>query len=92
MEELKKHFFTERNNIDTFFKFIMQSDFLNIYAKIKKLSFKQVLDHFFNDYRLKATLNVLLRNIGLSANQASALAAIILFREYILDPGYYPLF
>ena len=48
------------------------------------------MDEFFDDYRLKGTLNVLLGNIGVHASVASGLSGVILYREFILDPGYYP--
>ncbi len=91
IEGLKYNFSGEKKNIDAFFNFIRQDNFSNIYKKTRKLTFKYILDEFFKNRALKATLNALLRNIGLSSNEASALAFIILFREYILDPGYYPI-
>ena len=90
VEEFKKSFSSESANIDRFFGFIRQKDFLNIYKKVKKLTFQQVLDEFFTGYRLKGTLGALLCNIGTAPDKASAFASIVLFRQYILDPGYYP--
>ncbi|MBU0503878.1 MAG: NAD(P)/FAD-dependent oxidoreductase [Candidatus Omnitrophota bacterium] len=90
IQEFNKNFPSEKKNIDAFFKFVKHDNFINIYKKTSKLTFKDVLDEFFKNQALKTTLNVLLRNIGLCANDASALATIIFLREYILDPGYYP--
>ncbi len=90
IKEFKKSFPNERKNIERFFKFVMQRNFLEIYKKIRKLTFKQILDAFFNDYKLKGALNVLLGNIGVHASIAPALSGVILYREFILDPGYYP--
>jgi len=90
IEEFKKSFPNERGNIVRFFKFIMQKDPLLIYTKVKKLTFQDLLDNFFADYRLKATLGILLGNIGSSPKFAPAFISIIMFRQYILDPGYYP--
>ena len=88
--EFKKSFPEEKSNIDKFFKFILHEDYTHVYSRIKKLSFQDVLDDFFTDYKLKATLTVLLGNIGIPANLASASSSIVLFREYILDSGHYP--
>ncbi|MFH1397957.1 MAG: NAD(P)/FAD-dependent oxidoreductase [Candidatus Omnitrophota bacterium] len=90
IREFKDNFPSENMNIDAFFKFIKQDNFINIYKRTSKVTFNDVLDEFFKNQVLKATFNVLLRNIGLCANDASALATIIFLREYILDPGYYP--
>jgi phytoene dehydrogenase-like protein len=90
IEEFKKSFPQEKNNIDKFFSFIRQKDFYDIYKKVKSVNFQSVLDEFFQDRRLKATLEILLCNFGLSAQQAAALTAVILYRDYILDGGYYP--
>jgi len=91
IEEFKKTFPKEDERIEKFFKFIMNSDFLSIYRKTKSLNFASLLDEFFDDYKLKSTLGILLNNLGLSPKKASALTSLILFKEFILDPGYYPI-
>ncbi|MFH1245787.1 MAG: NAD(P)/FAD-dependent oxidoreductase, partial [Candidatus Omnitrophota bacterium] len=90
IKEFQNSFKEERNNLEAFFNFIMQEDFYKIYTKAKRLSFQDILDNFFKDYKLKATLEILLCNFGLPANRMSALTGIILYRDYILDGGYYP--
>ncbi len=90
IEEFKKSFPKEKKNIDKFFKFVMQKNFFNIYKKAKKSTFQEILDEFFKDYRIKATLEVLLCNFGISAKKASALVGLTLYRDYTLDGGYYP--
>ena len=91
IEEFKKNFPKEKITIERFFKFIMEEDLLKIYKKIANLTFKKLLDGFFEDYKLKATLGILSANLGLPPSQISAVAAFILFKEFILDPGYYPI-
>ena len=90
IESFKNNFPKEKNNIENFFNFIQRRDFLNIYAKIKNMTYAQLLEAYFNDYKLKTVFSILLGNIGLPASQASALTAVTLYREFILDPGYYP--
>ena len=85
-----KSFPYEKSNIKNFFKFILDSDFVYIYSKAKKLSFKKLLNTFFRDQKLKATLEILLGNMGVSSNKASAISAILLFREFLSDSGWYP--
>lgn len=89
-EELISHFPKEKENINRFFDFITNKDFLYIYSKTKNLTFKQLLDNFFYDFKLKSILSILLGNLGLSPSQASALVSIVLYQEFILDGGYYP--
>lgn len=89
-EELLAHFPAEKENINNFFKFILTSDFLSLTAKTKKLTFTELLDSFFTDYKLKAILSTLLGNVGLPPSQASALVSAIIYKEFILDGGYYP--
>lgn len=90
VEEFKKSFPKENSNIDRFFKFVTQEDFRSLYKKTEKLTFKELIDSFFKDVKIKATFEVLLSNLGLPASQFSAASAILLYRDYILDGGYYP--
>lgn len=90
LDGLKKNFPQEKNNLERFFHFISENDFLVLYRKLKNMSFKNLLDSFFQDNRLKCALGVLLLNMGLSPAQASAISSVVLFREFVLDPSYYP--
>ena len=91
IKEFKKSFPKERERIERFFKFMMQENFLEIYKKTRGLTFKQVLDDFFReDYRIKGTIGSLVGNIGASPSIAAAFPCIALFKQYVLDPGYYP--
>ena len=86
----QKVFPDESKNISKFFQFILNKDFLSLYSKIKKMNFKEILDSFFENQKIKSTLEVLLGNIGVSAHKVSAVSAVLLFRELIFDPGWYP--
>ena len=90
MQELQKIFPNERKSIEKFINFILQDNFIIVYSRVKKMVFKQLLDGYFKDDFLKGTLCALLGNIGIAANKISALSAVVLFRSYILEPGYYP--
>jgi prolycopene isomerase len=90
VEEFMNNFPNERNNINKFFSFVLTDNFIYSYSRLRKLNFKQLLDDYFNDEMLQATICMLLGNIGLPASKISALTALMLFKEFILDPGYYP--
>ena len=90
IKEFKKTFPGEKNSIEKFFRFTMEDNFLDIFSKVKKLTFEQVLNQYFNNHELKTAICMLLSNIGLPANKITALTALSLFREFVLDPGYYP--
>jgi len=89
-KELISHFPKEKVSINNFLSFILDNDLLQIISKTKKNSFKDLLDNFFKDYKLKAILSILLGSLGLPPSQLSALAAVVLYKEFILDGGYYP--
>lgn len=90
IEEFKREFPEDSYKIDAFFQFIRDKNFYSIYGKAAKLTFRELLDCYFDNYKLKATLSTLLGNIGLSDSKASALTAIVLYRDFILSPGFYP--
>ena len=90
IEELIMHFPKEKENIINFFEFVINEDFLQISAKTKRASFKELLDYIFIDYRLKSILSMMLLGcLGLPPSKTSALIAVILYREFIFDGGYY---
>ncbi len=91
VEELQKQFPKEKENVYKFISFIKNNDLPRIYRKTLGLSFKKLLDDCFKSYEIKACFNVLLKNWGVCAQDISAFSSSILFKEYILDPGYYPL-
>jgi len=78
--------------IRNFFNFMLSSDFFQVYKKIKKITFEKLLTSFFDESKLKFIFNFLIaNNIGTPAKSTSALAAVVLFRQYILDQGCYPI-
>lgn len=90
IQELKKSFPTERKNIEKLFRFMLNRDFISIYSKTKKMNFSEILDNFLKDYKLKSIFEVLLGNIGLCSDKTSAVSGVLLFRNFITDPGWYP--
>ncbi|KPK43034.1 MAG: hypothetical protein AMJ78_00280 [Omnitrophica WOR_2 bacterium SM23_29] len=90
ISEFQENFKKEALNIKKFFDFIYKSDFTELFIKLKNKVFKDILDDYFKDFKLKSILGLLLGNIGLPPSRASALSSAILYREFILDGGYYP--
>lgn len=90
LEGLQIEFKEESRKLQDFFNFLTNPNFYEIYTKTKHISFKELLDSFFVDKKLKSIFGILLGNIGLSPSRASALSATVLYRDFILQPGSYP--
>ncbi len=89
-EGLAKYFPRDKEGIFEFFRFVRKSDFLRLFSRTRNKTFTQLLNTFIRNKRLQAILSVPIGNLGIPASRASALAALALYREYILDGGYYP--
>ncbi len=74
----------------SFFNFIQHSDFATAYTTLKNKTFKEWLDSYFNDKKLKCILSSCLINVGFPSYMASALNIFYQFKEFIFDGGYYP--
>ena len=90
VRNIKKIFPDESESIEKFFSFLQTDDYFYLFGHLRNKLFVELLNEFFKDNKLKAALSILLGNIGLSAEKASALAGVALYREFILDGGYYP--
>lgn len=90
IEELKKKFNNQKQNIDVFFNFIANANFATTYLRFKDKTFSDMLNDFFTDEKIKMVLSVLSWNMWISPSRLSALTAVFFFREFILDGGYYP--
>jgi len=91
INDLQDKFPKEAKNIENFFKFIEKAPYQTSFLQFKNNTFKDVLDLYFKDKKLRSILSVLLGNLGLPSYKVSALAAIALYREHLFDGGYYPL-
>lgn len=89
IDELKQNFPRECKNIENFFKQVQYADPILLYSRFKNRTFQDMLDEYFYDKKLKAGLGVFLGSMGLPSSYASAITATILFREFVLDGGYY---
>lgn len=89
IEELKNIFPEQYKNIDLFFNFILKARFEVLYTSFRNMTMSHILNKYFNNNKLKAFFNILLGNIGLASSSVSAVAASIMFRDYVFDGGYY---
>ena len=95
IKEFQNRFPGEKENIKSFFNMINRFDinsnasFIIYYKKFSKINFETFLNNYFNNKDLKSLLAVFLGNAGLSAYDVSCLSAIAMFKEFVLDGGYF---
>jgi prolycopene isomerase len=90
IKELQIIFPEEDNNIKRFFSFVFNSD-PNSFSRIRSRTFKELLDQYFTNDKLKAILSFPLLAIGgLPPSMMSAFMGVKLFSEFLLDGGYQP--
>ncbi len=90
IKDIQNAFPEESNNISVFFDFLMNPDY-RFFTRIRNWSFKNLLDQYFNNEKLKSILSFpLFGNGSLPPSLMSALIGAKIFQEFLLDGGYYP--
>ncbi|MBI4707844.1 MAG: NAD(P)/FAD-dependent oxidoreductase [Candidatus Omnitrophica bacterium] len=90
MREFKVKFPKEASNIKRFFAFLNNCEGFS-FNELRHCTFKDWLDKYFEDTRLKSILSLLiLGNVGAPASEVSAFTAVTVYKEFTLDGGYYP--
>ena len=90
IEDFQRCFPGERKGIGKFFSGIANMDKKES-VNLRNKTFRHLLDFYFKDARLKSVLSFpVLGNMGLPASRATAFSAVKLYREFMLDGGYYP--
>ncbi|MBI4707845.1 MAG: NAD(P)/FAD-dependent oxidoreductase [Candidatus Omnitrophica bacterium] len=90
IREFSAVFPKEAENISRFFKDVIGLKNISL-AQLKSKSFKDFLDSYFKEEKLIAAFSLpVLGNTSLSASKISAYTAVALYKEFILDGGYYP--
>ena len=80
----------ERNNIEKFFDFIVESDWPYLYSKLIRTNFSSLLNAFFSSQILKTALSLpIYGNTGLPPSLLNAFAGVVVLKEFILDGGYF---
>ncbi|MBM3244823.1 MAG: NAD(P)/FAD-dependent oxidoreductase [Candidatus Omnitrophica bacterium] len=93
IEEFRKLFPKDISDVRSFFDFIIKPNFLDTYAKTYKLNLQELLDLFFRNKQLIMVMKALsgIGNFGIPLDKTSAVSSILLFREFLFDPGWYPM-
>ncbi len=88
--ELQEAFPQEAGGINKFFQFLLNSKPFDFPA-LKNKTYKDLLSKYFIDERLQSILSVPILGVsGLPSSSISAFSAAVLFKEFLLDGGYYP--
>lgn len=90
VQELQARFPAQADGIARLFAYMSETNSMKLYVDLSDRTFADVLDHYLDDWELRSVLCTLLGNVGLPSSRISALTAVFLFREFILDGGYYP--
>lgn len=91
IDEFSKHFFSQKKQIEVFFRFITSGN-ISSFSVFRKMTLQQLLDDRFSDSKLKAILSILVFGfIGLPPWRVSSVVACLILREFIFDGGYYPI-
>jgi phytoene dehydrogenase-like protein len=90
IQELQQAFPRESGGIKALFYFLVHSG-PNLFISTRSKTFKELLDSYVKEDKLKAILSLLLLGTGgLPHSKMSAFFGMKIFREFILDGGYYP--
>ncbi len=91
IQEFQKYFPEEATSINNFFDFVNKISGSEL-SSLAKQPFSNILDKYFKDKKLKAIISMpILGNAALPPSKVSAFTALTLYKEFILDGGYYPI-
>ncbi len=90
INEFQEKFPNEAKQIRDFFAYLDNNSGMALLANLRNKTFKDLLDSYFEDYKLKAILSLpVLGNVGLPPSLVSAITAVTIYKEYIYDGGNY---
>ena len=90
IKEFQSRFPDEALRIGEFFSFLFNPN-PNSFSRIRSWTFKNLLDQYLCNDKLKAILSFpLFGNGGLPPSKISAFLGAKIFKEFLLDGGYYP--
>jgi phytoene dehydrogenase-like protein len=89
IEGLKKLFPRQASPIDRFFDLIQNFSFSTVYVQWHGKSFRELLDAYFSDEKLKTGLSVFASTLGLDSKALSAVAGLAYYKGSIMDGGYH---
>jgi len=94
VDSFTKNFPCESRNFRNFFEIFSDNyqDNLTFFQKLRSMTFKDLLDTFFKSKQVKGVLSLpLLGNAGLPSSLMSATFGYQVYKEFMLDGGYYPI-
>jgi phytoene dehydrogenase-like protein len=90
IQDFQHSFPGESQNINTFIHYLTDLRPVD-FAAFRKITFKNLLDKYFTDEKLKAIIALpVLGNGALPPSKISAFTGSKIFTEFLLDGGYYP--
>jgi phytoene dehydrogenase-like protein len=90
VRELQNAFPDQKNGLSDFFQYANDPHAAS-FVSIKNMTFKQLLDRYFTNDKLKAILSIPLLAVGgLPPSRMSAFIGVKLYSEFLIDGGYYP--
>lgn len=88
--DIQDKFPHESKGITRFFSFLQNCQGSS-FIPLRRVTFQDLLDKYFNDNKLKAVLALpIFGNTGFSISEISAFTAVTVYKEFLLDGGYYP--
>jgi len=90
IKEFQENFPNESSGISRFFHFVNSCKGAE-FNSLRDITFTDLLDKYINDTKLRAILSILiLGNTGMPPSAVSAFTAVTIYKEFVLDGGYYP--
>lgn len=90
IQDILAYFPNEKDGIKNFFNFL-ETPNPKAFTALRNITFKQLMDKFLKNDKLKAILSVpLYGNGALPPSKMSAFIGVHIINEFILDGGYYP--
>jgi len=90
IDSFQSAFPKDAENIKRFFHFLTEPDSMS-FARIRRWTFKDLLDNYFTNDRIQAMLSFpLYGNGALPPSRMSAFIGARIFKEFLLDGGYHP--
>ncbi len=89
-DQLKRIFKKEAANLDKFFKFVDNFNAMQFASELRKKTFVEFLDMYFTSIELKKALYALVASTATTPYRVSAIAAVLYYKLWVYDSGYYP--
>lgn len=90
IEEFQSKFPDESKNIRRFFYNIDSCDHMNLIA-LRSITFRDYISQYIDNEKLKGIISFpVVGNAGVASCEISAFTGVLIYKEFMLDGGYYP--